>query len=93
MHEEFLAGFEIATWDTDAGPLDVLRNIPDSAGAVQSYGKLIERAVAFSDHRGIVVRVASLNDIVASKEWRKRPKDLEALPELLDLQRRRPGSE
>jgi hypothetical protein len=29
--------------------------------------------------------VASLNDVIASKQWANRPKDNEALPELLAL--------
>jgi len=32
-----------------------------------------------------VLRVASLDDIIASKEWSNRPKDREALPELRSL--------
>jgi hypothetical protein len=88
VHEDFLAGIEISTWDTDAGPLDVLRNIPDATGVDQRYEQLVERAVVFRDDRGLVVHVASLDDIVASKEWSKRPKDLEALDELRHLQRR-----
>jgi hypothetical protein len=88
VHEDFLAGIEISTWDTDAGPLDVLRNIPDATGVGQRYEELVERAVAFRDHRGLVIQVAALDDIVVSKEWSKRPKDLEALDELHDLQRR-----
>lgn len=34
---------------------------------------------------GVIVRIASLGDIVASKQYAARPKDLEALPELLEL--------
>lgn len=29
--------------------------------------------------------VAALDDIIASKQWANRPKDIEALPELLDI--------
>ncbi len=31
------------------------------------------------------VRLASLEDVIASKEWANRPKDHEALPELYQL--------
>jgi hypothetical protein len=36
----------------------------------------------------MVVRVAGLGDIIASKEWANRPKDREALPELHELRDR-----
>jgi hypothetical protein len=44
---------------------------------------------------GIVVRLAALDDIVASKKFANRQKDNEALPELRELQRtvrRLPGA-
>jgi len=41
---------------------------------------------------GVVIRVAALDDIVASKQHANRPKDREALPELEELQRRQRGA-
>jgi hypothetical protein len=35
--------------------------------------------------RGFAIRVAALEDIIASKEWANRPKDQAALPELRAL--------
>ena len=49
------------------------------------------------DYSGVSVRVAGLDDIIASKEWANRPKDRAALPELHELRDRwrrpRPGEE
>jgi hypothetical protein len=41
---------------------------------------------------GIIIRVAALEDIIASKQHADRAKDRESLPELEELQRRQPGS-
>jgi hypothetical protein len=37
------------------------------------------------DAGGLSIRVAALDDVIASKEWADRPKDHEALPELRTL--------
>ncbi len=42
--------------------------------------------VRFAD---ITVRLAALDDLIASKEWANRPKDREALPELHELHKGR----
>lgn len=83
---ETLRRFVTSTWMTDAGPVDVLGDLPVSGGR-RGYDELAERAVPRSVH-GVVVYVASLDDIIASKEAAARGKDREALPELRDLQRR-----
>lgn len=85
VHEGFLGATEITTWDSEAGQFDVLRNIPGADGARRGYEDLAERAVE-ATYGGIVVRLAALDDIVASKEWSNRPKDRQALPELYRLQ-------
>jgi hypothetical protein len=93
VHEDFFERMEITTWDTDAGALDVLRNIPAADGARQTYQDLAERSTN-TQYGTVVVKVASLDDIVASKQWANRPKDTAALPELRSLQDRgddRPG--
>jgi len=79
-----LVRMEISTWRTDAGDLDILTDIPDRDGRHMRYPDLIDRA---SELRldGIVVRVAALDDVIASKEWANRPKDRDALPELRSL--------
>lgn len=81
-----LRSFGSSTWTTDAGPLDVLAELPDRDGHRHSYDELATRRVA-AEVDGIRVHVAALDDIVASKEFADRAKDHEALPELRELLR------
>jgi hypothetical protein len=95
LDAEMLSRAEISTWRTDAGDFDVLVNIPDREGRRQGYEDLTRRGRRL-EHAGVKIRVAGLDDIVASKEWANRPKDREALPELYGLRdqaqgRRPPG--
>ena len=80
-----LVRMEISTWRTDAGDLDILTDIPDRDGRHMRYAELVDRASELHLD-GIVVRVAALDDVIASKEWANRPKDRDALPELRSLQ-------
>lgn len=82
-----LNAIEISTWRTDAGDLDVLVEIPGRDGRRRLYDDLATDSRQL-DYGGIAVRVAGLNDIIATKEWAHRPKDLEALPELYELRDR-----
>lgn len=82
-----LRSFGNSTWTTDAGAVDILHELPASGGRRRTYDELVTRAVS-RRVRGIVVQLASLDDIVASKEFASRDKDHEALPELRELQRR-----
>jgi hypothetical protein len=81
-----LRAFGSSTWMTDAGPLDVLRDLL-VAGGRRSYEDLASRGVE-AEIGGITVHIAALGDIVASKEHAARGKDLDALPELRELERR-----
>ena len=85
-----LAAFGSSTWMTDAGPLDLLVELRDPAGGRHPYGDLASRAldVTVGD---VTIRVASLDDIIASKTYAGRPKDLDALPELEALQNEESG--
>lgn len=74
---------------TDAGPLDVLRELP-VAGGRRSYVELEQRHVD-AEIGGVTVHVAALDDIVASKMHADREKDREALTELQALQRKGAG--
>lgn len=78
---ETLVRMEISTWQTDAGAFDVLVDMPASDGRRLRYEDLVGRANQL-DRAGVLVQVASLEDIIASKKWADRPKDREALPEL-----------
>ena len=79
-----LVRMELSTWRTDGGDLDVLADIPDRHGRHLSYPELVGRASKLNLD-GIVVRVAALDDVIASNEWADRPKDRDALPELRAL--------
>ena len=79
-----LVRMELSTWRTDGGDLDILADIPDRQGRHMLYRELIDRASELNLD-GIVVRVAALDDVIASKEWANRPKERDALPELRSL--------
>lgn len=84
LDAKMLSTHEISTWMTDAGGFDVLADIPGRDGQPLSFDTLNERAEVL-DADGVTLRVAGLQDIIASKEWADRPKDREALPELYQL--------
>lgn len=87
MHRDGLQGRPIQTLMTDAGPLDILRVIPTAAGETpgRDYAALAATAVDHHPVPGLVVKLASLDHIIESKSWADRPKDREALPELIEL--------
>ena len=78
-----LQAFGSTTWTTDAGPLDVLRELPVTGGR-RTLDELRQRCTDV-DVDGIVIHLASLDDIIDSKTHANRPKDQEALPELHHL--------
>lgn len=84
---ETLLSFGSSTWMTDAGPLDLLVELCGRDGGRHGYTELAARAVGY-DVGGLTIRLASLDDIVASKEFVGRDKDRDALPELKELLRR-----
>jgi len=85
-----IQAFGNSTWMTDAGGLDILFEIPDREGNRQRYEDLAPRSVT-AVSAGLTVRLAALEDIIASKEHADRPKDHEALPELHQLHERQGG--
>lgn len=87
LHPDFFARTAASTWRTDSGSIDLLAGIPDLNGVDVGYADLRDRStdVAAGDIR---VPVASLDDIINSKQHADRAKDREALPELLELRRR-----
>jgi hypothetical protein len=64
----------------------------DRSGDRHLYSELATRQVA-NDIEGVVVNLAALDDIVASKEFAGRDTGIEALPELHRLQERLPTDE
>lgn len=81
LHPSHFSASEISTWMTDAGPLDVLRDIPARTGEHLRYDDLLPRSVN-SRSGPIQIRVVGLDDLIRSKEWANRPKDHESLDEL-----------
>jgi len=72
---------------SNAGPLDLLVELRDRDGDRHGYSGLLTRAVGYEVGE-VSVLLASLDDMVASKEFVGREKDNEALPELNELLRR-----
>ena len=87
-----LRAFGTSTWMTDAGPIDILRELRDRRGAGVGFDSLRQRSVD-QDIGGVVVHVAGLDDIIAAKEHADRDKDRQALPELRRLRDHLPGTD
>ncbi len=66
---------------TDAGPIDVLRELRDRYGRDVPFDVLLGRR-ADQEIGGVVVHVAGLEDIIAAKKFAGRDKDHDALREL-----------
>jgi len=82
---ELLARTSMTRWITRAGVLDVMQDIPAGEdGARRGYLDLEARAVQVRAAARTLL-VASLDDIIASKEHADRAKDRDALPELYAL--------
>jgi len=77
----------VLTLDTAEGPLDILA---DPAGA-PGYAALRKRAIE-TRVEGVVVRVASLDDLLTMKRASGRPKDLLAVEELEAIARLERGT-
>lgn len=83
VEERDFLGWQALSLMTDLGPLDVVPH----PRAIGGYEDLVPRARRV-DIGGTVVVVASLDDIIASKEALGRPKDLAALPALYETRAR-----
>jgi len=68
-------GWQPRHFETDAGPLDVV----PSAAAIGGFEDVATVEIRFGD---LSIRVATLDEVIASKEKLGRPKDLAALPAL-----------
>lgn len=83
-----LRQFEVSTWRTTHGDLDVVVGTPTAKrGVLASYRDLAERA-AKRDAYGVTILVAALDDVIESKQALGRESDLVALPELHRLRSR-----
>jgi hypothetical protein len=81
--------FEVPTWRTAYGDLDVVVGTPTTKrGVLASYRDLADRATK-ADAFGVTILVASLDDVIESKQALARESDLVALPELHRLRARR----
>jgi hypothetical protein len=92
---ETILRLQVPTRRTVSGDFDVLVDIPSFDDARRRYEDLLPRSEAVP-HAGVVARVASLEDLVASKCAAGGEKDLDALPELdesLASHRRRNASD
>ena len=81
----FLSQLAITNWRTDAGDLDTLPGLKQRSRSLATYEDLRPRSATI-DAKGLVIRVASLADIIEAKETAARAKDLQALQELRALQ-------
>ncbi|MHB1569969.1 MAG: hypothetical protein ACYCXW_23645 [Solirubrobacteraceae bacterium] len=83
-----LARMEVATWRTDSGDVDILLGIPRTeAWELARYEELRARGTAMEIGELTIV-IATLDDIIRSKEIADRPADRVALPELRRLRDR-----
>jgi hypothetical protein len=79
-----LLNADTLTFNTDAGPVDVLSGLVTRDGAILSFADLLPGAVSITVDQ-TAVRVAALADVIEAKTKANRPKDIEALPELDSL--------
>lgn len=75
---------EVMNWATNHGRIDTMVGIPDNEGMPVVYEDLTQRSLVIAV-AGIDVEVASLDDVITSKEFAARAKDTRALPELRQL--------
>lgn len=84
-----LRQFEVSTWRTKLGDVDVIIGTPTAArGVLARFDSLAKRA---TEHEafGVTILVADLDDVIESKQALGRESDLVALPELHRLRAER----
>jgi sugar phosphate isomerase/epimerase len=72
-------------WETQSGPLDILLTAVGPNETVITFADLDRYAQAIEVEKGLLVRTASLDDVIRMKEAADRMKDHQALPELRRL--------
>ena len=81
-----IADLEVNTqWETSSGPLDILLTAVGPSETVITFLDLDRYAEAIEVQKGLIVRTASLDDVIRMKESADRWKDHQALPELRRL--------
>lgn len=80
LHPAALRQRQFGNWSTDAGDVDTALFVGTPAEPI-SFTDLAINATR-TNFDGVVVVVASLDDLIRAKELADRPKDHEALPEL-----------
>ena len=86
IDELFLEQNHTTTWQTDAGPLDVLSGLQFERGSIATYDELLAKSSTVH-HFGLTIVVANIDDVIRAKEFANRRKDLDALPELRRISR------
>ena len=87
-----LRGFEVSTWRTRLGDVDLITGTPTARrGTLAGYEALAKRAHA-REVFGVTILVADLDDVIESKQALAREVDLVALPELYRLRERSGGT-
>ncbi|MGH9063086.1 MAG: hypothetical protein ACRDZQ_12450 [Acidimicrobiales bacterium] len=82
IDERSLRGFEVSTWRTDHGDVDVIVGTPTADRQhLARYEDLAARAQS-REAFGVTIQVADLGDVIESKQALARDPDLAALPEL-----------
>jgi len=79
-----LESFEVSTWRTRHGDIDIVSGTPKTAGGLADYGELRQRSREVSAY-GLTISIAGLDDIIEAKRALRRDPDLAALPELYSL--------
>ena len=85
---ESLAAVQVWNLTTRYGDLDI-SFVPSGTGGFVD----LDRSAEPVEFGGVVVRVASLADVIRSKQAANRPKDQRVLPTLRELLARRPKGE
>ncbi len=80
----FVSSQSVTNWRTPVGDIDIMAAIPGTVADEKDYHVLKTNADE-KELESLKIWVAGLNDIIASKQFANRPKDQEALPELLRI--------
>lgn len=83
-----LRQFEVSTWRTKLGDLDVIIGTPTATRGVLARYDTLARRAAKREAFGVTILVAALDDVIESKQALARQSDLVALPELHRLRDR-----